>query len=224
MILALDIETTGLNWQSDRIVEVAAILIDGGEVIGGAHHIINPGEPIPTAASDIHGITTERAVAEGKDPAEALGAVATAWDLALKSGTTVVAYNAKFDIPFLLAEFARHGINVTGLPNIFDPLVVDKHIDRYRRGSRKLVDVAKVYGVTLAEDDAHSALADATAAGLLAEKLLAQLTHKPGTGLFLAQMRWAEQQRQSFVDYRRQQGDLAFDIPAGWPIPSGVAA
>lgn len=224
MILAIDIETTGLNWQTDRIVEVATILIDGGEVIGGAHHIINPGEPIPTAASDIHGITTERAVAEGKDPAEALGAVAVAWDLALAAGTAVVAYNAKFDIPFLLAEFARHGVTVNGVPNIVDPLVIDKHIDRYRRGSRKLVDVAKVYGVTLSDDDAHSAFADATAAGLLAERILAQLTHQSGTRLFLAQMRWAEQQRQSFVDYRRSQGDLGFDIPAGWPIPSGVAA
>lgn len=229
MMLAIDIETTGLDWRNDRIVEVAAVWIEPGgrPAIHPVHEIINPGIEIPTAASDIHGITTERARAEGAEPDRALERVADLIHAAVRHGDPVVAYNAKFDIPFLLTEFARHSAPLFGLPLVFDPLVVDKAMDRYRRGSRKLIDVARHYGVELAEEDAHGALADATAAGLIAHEMVRgyyDLDLESNLTLHLKQAQWAEQQRQSFVDYRRQQGDRGFDIPAGWPIPSGVAA
>lgn len=230
MMLAIDIETTGLDWRNDRIVEVAAVWIESGgrSAVHPVHEIINPGIEIPIAASDIHGITTERARIEGSAPDRALGKVADLFHAAVRHDFLVVAYNAKFDIPFLLTEFARHGCPLFGLPLVFDPLVVDKAVDRYRRGSRKLIDVARHYGVELAEEDAHGALADATAAGLVAHEMILRgcddIDLESNLALHLKQAEWAEQQRQSFVDYRRQQGDRGFDIPAGWPIPSGVAA
>lgn len=228
MMLAIDIETTGLDWRNDRIVEVAAVWIDeSGRVREDpVHEVVNPDVEIPTAASDIHGITTELAQKVGADPFEALTKVADAINSATRAGVMVVAYNAKFDIPFLLAEFDRYSRDFRALPLLLDPMVVDKHVDRYRRGSRKLIDVAKLYGVELAEEDAHGALADATAAGQLAVSMCRSVVDLKDTrlGIHLKCVHWAEQQRQSFVDYRRQQGDRGFDIPAGWPIPSGVAA
>jgi DNA polymerase-3 subunit epsilon len=50
---------------------------------------------------------------------------------------------------------------------VLDILVLDRHIDKWRKGGRKLTDLCAVYGVTL--DDAHDACADADASlGILA--------------------------------------------------------
>ncbi len=53
--------------------------------------------------------------------------------------------------------------------DVIDPLVLDKALDRYRRGSRKLADVCAHYGITL--DNAHDASADTLAAIALARAL-----------------------------------------------------
>ncbi len=53
---------------------------------------------------------------------------------------------------------------------VIDPLCVDKAVDRYRPGSRKLGDTAALFGVDLGED-AHDADADVDAAGLLTHRM-----------------------------------------------------
>jgi DNA polymerase-3 subunit epsilon len=60
---------------------------------------------------------------------------------------------------------------VTNSPVIFDPMVLDRAFDKYRAGSRKLVDLAEFYGVPV-RDDAHDAEADCIMAGQVAVKLL----------------------------------------------------
>lgn len=116
MILFFDTETTG--FVQDRlpadhpgqpyIVQLAAELTeDNGEPIAGFSFIINPGIgeiTIPTKASDVHGITDERAVALGVSAEFALGAFTHLYQRA----DLVVAHNIKFDRAVIETAISRH--------------------------------------------------------------------------------------------------------------------
>lgn len=222
-MLCIDTETSGVNTDEDRIVEVAAVVIDfDGQVMSQWSTIIDPGIEIPDIPAQIHGITTSRAVAEGVQPVEALTVVADLIHSANQEQQPIVIYNATFDLPLLINECHRHGVELFPFAAILDPLVIDKALDRYRKGSRKLVDVAKHYGVELAAEDAHGACADATASGRVMREIVKQYPQIGDMGLgwlWLRQARLHEQQRASFVDHMRTTKDPDFEKPAGWPIP-----
>lgn len=219
--LCVDTETTGVDVTRDRIVEGAWCYVqpsgDPGPEWSG---IVRPDDfDIPAAATAVHGITTSRAMVEGLDAHKVITELVSVFG----GPCPVVMFNARFDLPLIVCEAARHGVEFDGLPLVLDPFVIDKALDRYRKGSRKLVDVAAHYGVTLNEDQAHGALADATAAGQVMHELVRrypQLESETLPSMFVAQSRWAEQQRASFVDYMRTQRDPGFDDPAGWPLPA----
>lgn len=101
-----DLETTGVNIASDRIVEISILkaMPDGTEEIKTMR--INPGIPIPLESSLVHGIYAEDIKNEPffKDVAEELARFLDDSDLA--------GYNSnKFDIPVLMEEFLRAGVN-----------------------------------------------------------------------------------------------------------------
>ena len=110
-----DTETTGLprNWNAPlrdldnwpRMVQLAWILCDdAGNEIASANRIILPqGYAIPLEASRIHGITTERALAEGIPLAAALDEVQPQ----IEKASSAVAHNVSFDEKILGAEFLR---------------------------------------------------------------------------------------------------------------------
>ena len=214
-LLSFDLETTGLDPGEDRIVQAAVVLIaaDGSVADESWDGIVNPGVPIPDAASNIHGITNERAQREGLAPVEALRRIARLINDAASDGIPLVIYNAPFDWPFVLAEIRRHGMGL-GRPDIIDPLVMDRGLDRYRRGSRKLDAVAAHYGQTLAQ--AHDARADAIAAAAVA-RALAQRYPEVGdrspVELQLPQARWCAEHAESLSRH------LGKRIDPGWPVP-----
>ncbi len=99
-----DLETTGMNPVSDRIVEIAALRI---EVTGDTtefHHLIHPGRRIPPGASRVHHITDE--MVAGSPRFQEIGHDF----LSLVHGSTLVAHNARFDLGFLQESLARHGL------------------------------------------------------------------------------------------------------------------
>lgn len=116
MILFFDTETTG--FVQDRlpidhpdqpyIVQLAAELTeDDGEPVAGFSFIIDPGigeVTIPVKASDVHGITDERAVALGVSAEFALGAFTHLYQRA----DLVVAHNIKFDRAVIETAISRH--------------------------------------------------------------------------------------------------------------------
>lgn len=228
-LLCLDTETTGVNPLEDRIVQVASVSVSEDCSMSDAWEvIINPGVEIPDGAAGVHGITTERASAEGVDPAEALAGVASRiWAHCEGSEPApVVMFNARFDWPLLISEAERHGIEWPIFAPILDPMLLDRMMDRFRKGGRKLTMVAAHYGVELSEDDAHGALADAVAAGQVMRRLLArypQIGQHTLSWVYLRQVQGAEDDRQRFVDYRRRTSDPSFDVAPGWPIPAGAA-
>jgi len=168
-IAFIDLETTGINLGTDRIVEIAIVKIgtDGSKL--KKRKLINPQMPIPAESSAIHGITDEMV----KD-APTFKAAANEIKQFIEH-CDIGGYNSnRFDIPMLVEEFLRSGISFS----------VD---------GRKLLDVQKVFHLmeqrTLSAayqfycnkvlHDAHSAEADAEATF---EILLAQVERYPKIG------------------------------------------
>lgn len=165
-MVGFDTETTGVDVSADRIV-TAAIVRRAGGTTSVARWLIDPGVDIPAGATAVHGITTEHARAHGCAPREALDEIAAELAAAVTRAEPVVAFNASFDLSLLDAELRRHrlptleqriGHRVVG---VLDPLVLDRHLDRYRPGKRRLTDMCAHYGV-LAEG-LHAADADVVA-------------------------------------------------------------
>lgn len=171
----LDLETTGVDPATARIVELALLVDEGAgeprELFAG---LVDPGAEveIPPGAAAVHGITRERLEEAGAPPAEeVLPAVHVHLHTILAEGWPLVIYNATYDWPLLAAELRRLAPPLE-LPELvlLDPLVLDRHVDRYRKGKRTLETACQVYGVTLT--DAHSARADAIASAAVARALV----------------------------------------------------
>lgn len=86
-------------------------------------------------------------------------------------GRPVIIYNASFDLTLLDRELRRHcQVSLDGLVGtVIDPFVIDKELDRYRKGSRTLTAACEHYGVKL--EGAHTAEGDALAAARVAWRL-----------------------------------------------------
>lgn len=226
-LVGLDTETTGTDPETARIVTACV-----GWASPTAHTwspvnwLLKQDQPIPDEAAAIHGITTEQANAHGMDHQNALSEIARALRQYWERGWPVVAYNAVYDLTVINRECRRHGIEFEVTGPVIDPLVVDKAVDKYRRGSRKLIDVAAHYGITLDADQAHGAEADALAATRLAWKLGPQLPADLREA-FLLQREWYADQRQSFAEYLRKQGktDDADQVASriSWPLEPAPA-
>jgi DNA polymerase III subunit epsilon len=106
-IAFIDLETTGVSLSTDRIVEIAIIKVlpDGSRQT--KRKIINPQMPIPQGAIDVHGITNEM-VKDAPTFKEVANEVKVFID-----GCDLGGYNSnRFDIPILMEEFLRAGLNV----------------------------------------------------------------------------------------------------------------
>lgn len=161
-IIFFDLETTGTNIQTDRIVEISLVkLMPNGSVTSKTRRI-NPEMPIPAEASAIHHITDEDVAGE---PTFRQIAASLASQL---SGCDIAGFNSnRFDIPLLDQEFHRAGMDFDFSKAKF----IDVQTIYHKKEPRTLIAAYRYYcGKDLTE--AHSALADTTAT---MEVLLAQL-------------------------------------------------
>lgn len=215
-----DLETTGIDVTTSRIVTANVSVIDAdGAVVRRSDWIADPGVPIPEQASRIHGVTTERARAEGRPAAEVVREVVAELGSLFSSGVPVVVYNAPYDLSLLHNEAVRHGIAPLAEPRpVIDPLVIDKAVDRYRRGKRTLDAVSAHYGVELL--DAHEAASDAIAAGRVAQALARaypQALALDALELHDLQVGWCDAQARNFEAYMHSKGRTDFRSSGGWP-------
>jgi DNA polymerase-3 subunit epsilon len=218
--LCLDFETTGTDPFLARPVSVAAVLLGPDGWTEGDTLIVDAGVDIPESAAAIHGITEECVAEEGVAAIEVCRYLAARVQVAEQERRPVVMFNARFDWTLLKAEFSRYD---TELPDcrIIDPFVIDRHLDKYRRGKRTLISVADHYDVRL--DDAHAALADALATGEIARVLArTRLSHLSLDEMHAQQAAWYESWRVGFNDYLRRKGDMETVTP-GWPLAIGAA-
>ncbi|MBN8881157.1 DNA polymerase-3 subunit epsilon [Salana multivorans] len=226
-IVGFDTETTGVDVRTDRIV-TAALVIRAG--IGGLSQVrtwlIDPGVEIPEAASAIHGVTTEHARAHGVQPREALEEIASLLAASMSADCPVVAYNACFDLTLLEYELDRHGLptlteRIGRAPSpAIDPLVLDRALDRYRPGKRRLGDLASFYGV-VASGELHAADVDVDATldvlGALVRRFpeLGELTLDAlHDRQIRAHYRWAS----SFNDWLTSNGFEREPADLAWPL------
>lgn len=217
-----DLETTGVDVESARIVTACIAVLDAdGEVLDRWDWLADPGVEIPEGASEVHGITTEHARAEGRPTEFVVAEITQTLRTLFGLGIPVVVYNAPYDLSLLDRECRRNELEPLVDPSpVIDPLVLDKAVDRYRKGKRTLEAAAERYGVTL--DDAHDAGADAIAAGRVARALHATYPDQLDievTDLHGRQGVWYAEQAARFQDYiRRAKGDDAFTASTAWPV------
>jgi DNA polymerase-3 subunit epsilon len=165
-LAGFDLETTGTDVEAARIVTAA--LVDCGPIPAEPlTWVADPGVAIPAEAAGIHGYPTERARVEGRPAAEVVGELVALLATYARDGVPVVAMNAVFDFTILDREARRHGITpLADLAGdrlrVVDPWVLDRKLNRWRRGGRSLTDLCEHYGVSLVA--AHEASADAVAA------------------------------------------------------------
>lgn len=166
-IVFIDLETTGLNLATDRIVEIAIIKIMPDRTRTVKHKLINPQIPIPKTASDIHGITDEK-VKDAPAFKEVANELKQFIDNADLSG-----YNSnRFDIPLLMEEFLRAGIP-------FD-MTARRMVDVqtiFHMNEKRTLEAAYKFYCEKEMIDAHSAEADASATWEILEAQLERYEH-----------------------------------------------
>ena len=152
-IVFIDLETTGINIATDRVIEIAIIKIMPDKTKHVKHKLVNPQMPIPKNSSDIHGITDDKVkdAPAFKDVANELKQFIDNADL---SG-----YNSnRFDIPLLMEEFLRAGIVL----DMTNRRMLDVQTIFHMMEKRTLEAAYKFY-CEKELIDAHSAEADASA-------------------------------------------------------------
>jgi DNA polymerase-3 subunit epsilon len=223
-IAVFDTETTGLDLQTARIVTATVVELDGdGQiVVDRPEWLADPEIEIPETASNVHGITTEIARAQGRNYKEVISEILETLRDCFSRGIPVVAYNAPYDFTILHHQALALGLEPLQSPSpILDPLVIDKTYDKFRRGKRKLEIVAEFYNVSL--EDAHNSKADAVAAGRVALAVMKNHFEKlPETAMDLhnAQILWAKEIDESFSKWMIENVDKDFKPNPGWPIKS----
>lgn len=232
LLIGFDLETTGTDPHEARIVTGAVIEVRNGERLGHRQWLADPGVEIPEDAIAVHGITNERATADGAPPDRVADAIAGVLAGHWRAGVPVVAYNAAFDLTLLSAELRRHGLpslrerlgGADPAP-VVDPYTIDRRVDRYRRGKRNLEAVCGEYGVVL--DAAHDATADAVAAARLATAIadrhpkIASLTPAE---LHARQIEWYADWAADFESFLRRKGADDAVVDGRWPLREPVAA
>ena len=221
-LAVFDLETTGVDVDTSRIVSACiAILEPDGSLHAQFTWLADPGVEIPEGASAVHGITTERAREDGRTAETVVGEITATIRALMATGIPLVVYNAPYDLSLLDRECRRHRVEPLGSPHpVIDPLVIDKAVDRYRKGKRTLVVAAERYGVDL--DDAHDAAADAIAAGRVAQAIARTFPDDVDIAfedLHGRQQIWYAEQAASFQQYIREvKGDESYVAESAWPL------
>jgi DNA polymerase-3 subunit epsilon len=152
-IIFFDLETTGINIASDRIVEISYLKVDlsGNETTKTMR--LNPGMPIPEKVTAIHGISDED-VKDAPSFNEVAKSLARDFE-----GCDLAGYNSvRFDIPLLAEEFLRSGVDIDLKRRKF----VDVQVIFMKMEPRTLSAAYKFF-VNKELSNAHSAEADTLA-------------------------------------------------------------
>lgn len=224
LLTVFDLETTGVDIETCRILTAFVGTIDAlGRTVTRHSWTVNPGIPIPPEATKVNGITDDFVELNGMDAADAIADIAVELT---RHKLPVVAFNAAYDLSTLDREMRRHKFNPHALEalTVVDPYVLDKALDQFRPGKRTLDVMCAHYGITL--NDAHTAEADAVAAGRLAmiQKHDHRLIEATWSDIHSWSIVWRRRQQDSLADYFRSVGKDVSDVRNEWPIiPFGGA-
>lgn len=213
-----DLETTGIDPSTARIVTASLVLVAPDGSVGRAGEwLANPGIEIPEQAAAVHGISTEYAREHGRDAKEVVVELAMALGGLFHDGVPVIAFNAAYDFSVLHHELKRYDLpELTCFP-VLDPFVINKQVHKFKKGKRTLEVLSADYGVSL--ENAHTSKDDA----LAAERLLTAMAQTypqivtDAVSLHQEQIGWAKSQAAEFQDYLTRQGKSE-KIDGSWPV------
>ncbi len=223
-IVGFDLETTGTDPNTALPVSFSFVTFLDHKQVQVETSPVDPGCEIPAGAQTVHHISTERARSEGVSLENAARIVIDALLDASTRSVPVAGMNLGYDLTIidrLSRAYDGSGLFDAGFSSpVLDALVIDRHLDPYRRDSRRLADLCRVYGVE--QGDLHDACADAAMA---VKVVLAIADHSPGLALAAPGALTAEQEgwhaawAESYSTWRVRngQGPLA---PEGhtWPV------
>ncbi|MFR0353834.1 3'-5' exonuclease [Streptomyces sediminimaris] len=231
-LAAFDTETTGVDVETDRIVSAAVVVQDApGRRPRVSRWLVNPGVPVPEAATAVHGLTEEHLARNGRWPAPVMHEIAEELAEQAAMARPLVVMNAPFDLTLLDRELRRHRASSldrwfeASALRVLDPRVLDKHLDRYRKGRRTLTDLCAHYGVTL--EGAHDAAADALAAldvvRAVGRRFAARLERLSPAELHSLQTTWHAAQARGLQAWFAKSGTAEI-VNTEWPLRPDLPA
>lgn len=213
-----DLETTGIDPRTARIVTASLVLVNpDGTVQRAGEWLADPGVEIPPQATQVHGISTDYARQHGTEAKQVVFAVASALGGLFHDGVPVIAFNAAYDFSVLHYELLRYQYPALTCTPVLDPYVINKQVHKFRKGKRTLEVLCQDYRVKL--ENAHTSKDDA----LAAERLLTAMTDQypelaiAADQLHQQQIVWAQEQAADFENYLRSQGKNT-SVDGSWPI------
>lgn len=219
-IIGFDTETTGVRPDQDRLVtcSVVEVLPSG---VNRTYWLADPGVEIPERATAVHGITTEQARENGRPITEVLEEIAAKLAAHMSQGYPVVAFNASYDVTLLEHELERHGLQTLAsrlggeIFPVVDPYLLDKSVDRYRKGKRRLEDLVGHYRVDV-DGDFHNAEADVLATLKVLAALVRKFPELASEPLEAVQAR-EKATHKDFISFLNSKNRNAGD-PDAWPV------
>ncbi len=223
--LSFDLETTGIDSFQDVPVSYAFVehrIFNSSSVVARETGIVNPGKPIPPQATAVHGITDDMAK-EGLALGEAVALIRERIRDCWASGGAIVGMNVAYDLTMVEALCEKYDLptlSSAGPGPVLDVYVIDKTLDKWRKGKRTLSDLCIRYGVVI--DNAHSADGDAEATLQIYEAMVKEYSDL--ANLELAKINetlnaWHHEYLSSLSDYFVKSGKSAIKPGRfGWPI------
>lgn len=227
-VLGLDFETTGVDRFSDVLVSYALVSVVDGVAVHSWSGLIDPGREIPSEATAVHGITSERARSEGMPLRAALALVTDAVLAAGRRGVPLVGMKLDYDLTILDVlgrSYLGLGLAERGWEGpVLDAGVLDRHFDAEREGRRTLGDLCEHYGIAF--EGAHDAWADAVASArvlfALADRF-SELREADVGELHVAQVEWHRRWTEDCERWRLAEGRGPID-PRDYLWPLAPAA
>lgn len=171
--IAVDVETTGLNAYTDRIIEIGAILFVDGNPVKTFSSLVNPGTSIPASATAINHITNAM-IALAPSEQEVYPEFVEFLGGAIDGDVIMCAHNARFDFNFLCNTLSRLGYDANF--RYVDTLSLSrKHI----KGLPNYKQSSLEHFFNLVNDDAHRATSDAENCGKILYQVLNRAVFTP---------------------------------------------
>lgn len=227
-LLGFDLETTSSDPKEALPVSFALVNYEDGALVNSTYHLVNPGVSIPQDSTAIHHITDEMVQAEGMPLDVAIDCCREILCGASTSGVPVVGMVLKYDLTIIDRLHRSRGKPGLQAPSwtgpALDVSILDRRLDKWRKGRRTLYDLCNFYGVEIESESVHNAKGDAIAA---VEVLLAEVRSFPilrHTDLTTLTKRQAEIHRSFLIDlneHRLRSGGIPIpdsEIDGDWPV------
>ncbi|MDT3400242.1 3'-5' exonuclease [Streptomyces sp. B1866] len=231
-LAALDARATGADTERDRVVSAAFVIQREPDGVAECRRwLVSPGVPVPESAAEAHGLTEDHLRRHGRWPAPVMQEVGQGLAESAASGIPLVVMDAPFDLTLLDRELRRHRNSsltaaLSGSPlRVLDPQVLDRHLDRYRKGRRTLADLCARYGVEQARtrDTAADALAALKVVRALGRRFASRLEALSPAELHERQTEWYAAQARGLQAWFARDGSDEHLNPS-WPLRPGLPA